>query len=178
MEKHRQARAFIYRLHFGRPFRTVIIFLLPILFVFTAYAQEEATVDSSVDPGVVETIAKPAAVLYESDNRRDPFLHITPSRMAGNVDDEEVPRGNPPPGISGTFIEKAGFEGTMIRSGDRRIAIIRSADNQAHFLREGDRLFDGYIKTIEADSVVFIRETLLKSGKTLIQEVTKRLRKS
>ena len=157
----------------------VLILLLPILSVLPVYAQEKENADNSGEPVVVETIAKPAIILYEPDNRRDPFLHLVPPKTAPKkVGDEAVPLGAPPPGITGTLIDKAGFEGIVKRSGDRRMAIIRSTDNRAYFLREGDRLFDGYLKTIEDDSVVFVRETLMRSGKTQIQEVTKRLRKS
>ena len=37
-------------------------------------------------------------------------------------------------------------------------------------------MFDGYIKAINLDSVLLIRETKMRSGKVLTQEVTKRLR--
>ena len=168
----------IFSFHYGRLSRTVLSFLIPILFVIPASAQENAV--NPDEPDVVETINKPVAILYESDNRRDPFLNIAPPKQqAKNREvDEEIPRETPPPGIAGTFIEKAGFEGIVIRSGDRRIAIIRSSDNRSYLLSVGDRLFDGYIKAIEDNYVVFIRETFMKSGKILTQEVTKLLRKS
>jgi len=131
------------------------------------------------EPAVVERIERMAPVLYESDKLRDPFLHLTPPKTSAvKAEDEEVPRGAPPAGIEGTYIANAGFEGIVVRSGDRRVAIIRSSDNRAFLLREGDRLFDGYIKTIEFESgsVVFVRETLMRSGIIQTQEVTKRLR--
>ena len=146
-----------------------------------AAAQEEENAGEAEEPPVVETIIKPPPVLYDSGKLKDPFLHIVPPKTsARNAEDDEVPRGDPPQGIEGTLIDKAGFEGIVIRSDDSRMAIIRGADNRAYFLREGDRLFDGYIKAIEIEngSVVFIRETLMKSGKTLTQEVIKQLRKS
>ena len=152
--------------------------ILPIL---PALAQDEESAGIPDEPAVIEKIERLAPVLYEPDKLRDPFLHLAPPKISPVKDeDEEVPRGDPPAGIEGTFIENAGFEGIVVRSGDRRVAIIRSSDNRAFLLREGDRLFDGYIKTIEFDSgsVVFVRETLMRSGKIQIQEVTKRLRES
>ena len=157
--------------------------LISYLLVFTmsvlpASAQEKESVDNPDAPGI-ETSVKPAAVLYEPNNRRDPFFHITPKKTAPKVQgDVEITRGTPPPGIAGTFIDKTGLEGIIIRIDNRRTAIVRGADNRAYFLSEGDRLFDGYLKTIQDDSVVFVRETFMRSGKILTEEITKRLRKS
>ena len=162
-------------------FRSYLRLLLPALFILPVFAQDEKENAGNRYASAVDSIAKPAAVLYDPNNRRDPFLHLaTPPTMVEKVNnvDMEVPRGIPPPGIAGTFIDNAGFEGVVIRGGNRRIAILRSADGRAYFLREGDRLFDGYLKTIENDSVVFVRETLMRSGKVLTLEVTKRLKKS
>lgn len=180
LEEHGPKWIPINRFHFGRLLRIVLSFLLPVLFAFPASSQNQENAPGLDEPNMPETIAKPATVFYEHYNRRDPFLHIIPPKTASqNAQDEEMPHGVPPTsGIAGTFVDKAGVEGIVIRSGNRRVAIIRGADNRAYFLREGDRLFDGYLKTIEKDSVVFIRETLMRSGRTQTHEVTKRLRKS
>jgi len=184
LEKKRQARTPICRIHSGRLPITVLSFLLlsfllSVAAILPASAQEEENAGKPEESVIVETISKPAPVLYESQKLRDPFLHLAPPKTpARKVEDEEVPRGAAPPGIEGTYIDDAGFEGVLIRSGNIHIAVVRSSDNRAYFLHEGDRLFDGYIKTIENDSVVFIRETLMMSGKLLTEEVTKRLRES
>jgi hypothetical protein len=130
------------------------------------------------DETVIETIAKPAPVFYDPGDRKDPFFNYAPPKTAvRQVEDEEVPRGPQPDGIEGTFIFDAGVEGIIVvHNGNRRMVLIRGADARAYFLREGDRLYDGYLKTIDNDSVVFVRETLMRSGKTLTEEVTKRLR--
>ena len=171
----------IYCFRCSRLSPTILSLILLILPILPALAQEEEIADNPVEPAVVEKIERLAPVLYEYDKLKDPFLHLAPPKVSEvKPEDEEVPRGDPPAGIEGTFIENAGFEGIVVRSGNRRVAIIRSSDNRAFLLREGDRLFDGYIKTIEFESgsVVFVRETLMRSGKTLTQEVTKRLRES
>ena len=177
-KKLRQPRAFVFRFRFDRLFRIALVFLLPVLFVFSASTQDMENAGDSNEPAVEETFDKPAPVLYEPDNRMDPFLRIVPKVSTAKVGDEEIPRGNPPPGIAGIVIDKAGLEGIVIRGGNLRLAIIRGADKRAYFLSEGARIFDGYLQTIQNDSVVFVRETIMRSGKTLTQEVTKRLRKS
>ena len=179
LEGRRQTRAPIGSLLSGRLPITISSFLLSAAILLPAVAQDEENASSPEKSAILDEITKPAPVLYESDKLKDPFLNLAPPKTpVVKVEDEEVPRGDPPPGIAGTFIDNAGFEGVLIRSNNRRTVIIRGADNKAYFLREGDRLFDGYLKTIENDSVVFIRETLMRSGKILTEEVTKRLRKS
>jgi len=179
LEEIRQTRAPICRFHSGRFPITVLSFLLSAAVILPALAQEKSSADISEEPAFVETISRPAPVLYESQKLRDPFLHLAPPKTpARKVEDQEVSRGEAPPGIEGTYIDDAGFEGVLIRSSNIHIAIVRSSDNRAYFLHEGDRLFDGFIKAIENDSIVFIRETLMMSGKLLTEEVTKRLRES
>ena len=180
LEERRQAGASIRCLNSGRLPRMILSVLLPVLPVLPALAQDTENADNpDTDAPIVETIVKPVAVFYESSNLKDPFFHPAPPKVAAKPNvDEEIPRGDAPPGIAGTYIEKAGLEGIVIRHDNRRTAIIRGADNRAYFLREGDRLFDGYLETIQDDSVVFVRETFMRSGKTQTEEIPKRLRKS
>ena len=123
----------------------------------------------------VEAAIKVSGIPYRSGNKRDPFLNPLFLRKASKPGDEEVSRGLPPSGIAGTYIAQAVLQGTSVRDGGR-IAILRGADTRAYFLKEGDRLFDGYLKSIETDSITLVRETKMKSGKILTQDVTKRLR--
>ena len=58
----------------------------------------------------------------------------------------------------------------------KQTAVFRGTDKRAYFLQNGDKVFDGYIKKVSADEVLMIRETRLRSGKVLTQEITKRLR--
>jgi hypothetical protein len=85
---------------------------------------------------------------------------------------EEESRGEPPPGIAGTYVEQAVLLGISRREG-ARTAVFQGSDRRAYFLHEGDRMFDGYIKKIQDESVLLVRETRLRSGKVLIQEITR-----
>lgn len=121
-----------------------------------------------------ESPVKYTGVLYKSGNHRDPFLN--PQLYKKDLrPDEEIVRGTPPPGISGTYISQAALQGIAVRE-QERVAIVRGADRRAYFIREGDKLFDGYVKLIDSDSVTLVRETRMTSGKTLTQDVVKRLR--
>lgn len=64
----------------------------------------------------------------------------------------------------------------MSLSPEGKTAVFKGTDKRVYFLREGDRLYDGFLKAITIDSVLLIHETNLRSGKVLIQEITKRLR--
>jgi hypothetical protein len=117
-----------------------------------------------------------SGVKFQSTNRRDPFLDLTLlNKNAQRQEDEEVSRGQAPPGIAGMFIAQVKLQGISIREGSQ-LAVFRGSDNRAYFLQEGDKLFDGFVKKINTDSVLLIRETKLRSGKELSQEITKQLR--
>ena len=121
-----------------------------------------------------EAPAVVAGIRYNSDNRRDPFLEPLANRKRGADPDAEAPRGQQAPGIAGMYIAQVKLVG--IANGDTFTAVFEGTDKRAYFLKERDKLFDGYIKKIEADSVILIRETKLMSGKVVTQDVVKRLR--
>jgi hypothetical protein len=139
--------------------------------------QAPAKKPASLEKGTsdVESIATPAAIRYISGNRPDPFLNPTIQKKPGADPDEELPRGNQPPGIAGMYSGEVDLLGVSVRP-DGKTAVFKGTDKRVYFLREGDRLFDGYIKTINSDAVLVMRETKLRSGKVLTQEINKRLR--
>jgi hypothetical protein len=115
-----------------------------------------------------------AGARFEPGNRRDPFLNPLLARKDQNAD-EEVAKGTPPPGIAGMYIKDVELLGMAV-STEGQTAAFKGTDKRVYFLHVGDRLFDGYVKSITLDSVQLIHETKLKSGKVLTQEITKRLR--
>jgi len=123
---------------------------------------------------VVESAEISTGVRYLDAGRRDPFLNPLFMKKSSGTRDEEVIPVRRPAGITGTYIAELSFEGTC-SGGGRRLAVLRSADKRAYFLEEGDRLYDGYLKAILADSIILVRETRFKSGKVLTQDVIKRL---
>jgi hypothetical protein len=164
---------------FSRISKCFLASLFSIMLLSSAAAQEarqNVVKNANRAPQIVETQIEYSGASYTPSNRRDPFLNplLSMKTAKQNVDEEES-RGTPPPGIGGTFIAQAALQGISIRA-NGRVAVVRGADDRAYFLREGDRLFDGYLKSIETDSITLVRETKLKSGKKLTQDVIKRLR--
>ena len=119
--------------------------------------------------------APPEGYTYRSEGRRDPFLNPTLSGKKDENPDEEEPKGPPPPGISGMLITQVRLLGTSFGD-DSPVAVFQGPDKRAYFLQERDRLFDGYVKQVGTDFVLMVRETKLRSGKIVTQEVTKQLR--
>ena len=154
--------------------------LLPMLLCFpmTAAAANITNPASSVaqTKNPPESQIKYTNVVYRSGNRRDPFINpLLVKKRDMQSEDVEISRGLPPPGIAGTYIAQAMLQGIASRD-TGKVAVFRGADSRAYFLRKGDKLFDGYLKDINDDSVTLVRETKLRSGKILTQDVTKRLR--
>jgi hypothetical protein len=138
--------------------------------------QQKSQKAAGQSPLINATATTSRGVLYNASSRKDPFLNPLIQKKQEKIEaDEEESHGKPPSGIAGTYIAKAALLGTVTQSGELT-AVIRGNNDRAYFLKEGDKLFDGYIKSISPESVTFVRETKMRSGKTLIQEVTKRLR--
>lgn len=154
---------------------TIVGLSLMILPCSTIFA-EETSPESEQGRTVAsnESVRNYADITFKSSNRRDPFLNPL-LRSKQSEGDREIDRGVAPPGIAGTFIAEAELKGISIRESGR-LAIVKGNGNRAYFLREGDRLFDGYLKTIYRDSITLVRETRMRSGKVETQEVTKKLR--
>jgi hypothetical protein len=142
-----------------------------------ATAKEEAAkaAREAEDPALVETPALYREARYEPMNRRDPFLNPTALKPKGAPADEELSRGPAVPGIAGMYIGQVKLLGTSIGE-ESRTAVFEGTDKRVYFLRAGDRLYDGFVKSIGLDAVVLVRETRFRSGNTTVEEITKRLR--
>ncbi len=139
-------------------------------------AKQNPALGANRTPTALETPIRHFESSFKPSNRKDPFFNpLLAKKNNKSNEDEEESRGAPPPGIGGTLIAKATLQGISLRN-NGKVAIVQGADTRAYFLREGDRLFDGYLKTIDADSITLVRETRMKSGKVVSQDVTKRLR--
>jgi hypothetical protein len=151
-----------------------VALLMPAAANGQAAAKKAAAPEKSAVKAEVST--ETSAPRFDPGNRPDPFLNpLIQKRKSDAESDEEIPKGTPPPGISGMTtneVELLGVSGGP----EGKTVVFRGTDKRVYFLRTGDRLFDGYIKAINDDQVLLVRETKLRSGKVLIQEITKRLR--
>ncbi len=150
--------------------------IIALLLSTTGVAQQRkvAPAVSTTPKPVVESPETPAGVRYVSLGKRDPFLNLLPKKTS-KAPEEEESRGPRPPGIGGMLIDQVALLGIASQEGNR-VAVFRGSDSRAYFLHEGDRLFDGSVTRISAETVTMLRETKYRSGKVLREEVTKRLR--
>ena len=88
---------------------------------------------------------------YDPQGRRDPFVSLrrtTPTPTGTQ---------NRPPGLPGVAISELMIRG-IVRSGNDFIALVQSADGRSFQLRRGARVFDGVVKSIAIDHVIFTQE--------------------
>lgn len=92
-----------------------------------------------------------APYAYEAQGRRDPFVSL----LARGSD----PRGatTRPAGLPGVMISEAAVKG-IVRDRTGFIAMIQGTGTKTFIVRAGEKLMDGTVKAITADSVVFSQD--------------------
>jgi hypothetical protein len=97
---------------------------------------------------------------------RDPFAPLVPDSPA------EKPAVFRPRGKPGLVIAEVTVEGTVLGP-HGAVAVVSSPEGHVYFLHSGDRLFDGTVKRIGRQSVVFIERERDAFGRVFVREVTK-----
>ena len=118
----------------------------------------------------VEQAVPVEAYTYGGIGRRDPFVSLI-SRGTTDV----VPGGLRPAGLSGLTINDVALRGIVLSQGEY-IAIVQSPSQQTFMIREGARLFDGAVRSITAEAVVFMQEVSDPLSLIKEREVRKLLR--
>lgn len=114
---------------------------------------------SAVEPNAAETPAVEQAAAgrqapawtYDPQGRRDPFVSLR------NRTSNAGTGANRPPGLAGVSVNEIMIRG-IVRSGNDFIALAQSPDGRTFQLRRNARLFDGVVKQIMIDAVVFTQE--------------------
>ena len=125
-------------------------------------------------PAAQPAVEKPAAPVppaftYEPAGRRDPFVSLV---GRGSVPDQN---GSRPTGVPGMLINEISLKGIMKeRSGF--IALVQGPDKKTYAIRPGQRLFDGSVKAITQETVVFSQDVNDPLSLVKQKEVRKTLR--
>jgi type IV pilus assembly protein PilP len=90
------------------------------------------------------------AYVYEPAGRRDPFISLV-----GRGDDR--PTAARPAGLSGLLIGEITVKGVM-KDRTGFLAMLRAPDNKTYTARVGDKLFDGTVKSISQEKVIFSQD--------------------
>lgn len=113
-----------------------------------AVPQGPAQPPTATAPPAVEV---PATWSYDPEGRRDPFESL----LGRGVDPRS--QANRPGGLAGLLIADVTVRG-IVREQTGYMATIRSADGKTYIVRPGDKLFDGSVKSIQPDRVVFSQD--------------------
>ena len=99
--------------------------------------------------------ATPAGAGYSYDpaGRRDPFVSLT-----GRGAEVAVPGGVRPGGVPGLLIGEITLKGVLKSPKGGFIALVQSPDNRTYIIRQGDKVYDGSVKAITAEAVVFAQD--------------------
>jgi Tfp pilus assembly protein PilP len=91
---------------------------------------------------------------YDPAGRRDPFRSLREGFERPTEEGME-PR---PPGLPGMAVDEIRLEG-IIETPNGTIAFIQGADSISYIIRPGTKLYDGEVKEIEFDRVVFRKQS-------------------
>jgi hypothetical protein len=101
--------------------------------------------------------AKPAAggagYSYDPAGRRDPFVSLT--ARGGEL---PSPGGARPTGPAGLLVSEITLKGVLKSPRGGFIALVQAPDNRTYIVHSGDKVFDGTVKAITQDAVVFSQD--------------------
>jgi len=96
-----------------------------------------------------QTALEPHGYTYNPDGRRDPFVSL----VRRGAESPGTSQGQRPPGLPGLSAAEVSLRGTL-KGRDGFVAMVQGADNKTYLVRAGDRLLDGTIRAITADTLV------------------------
>ena len=127
--------------------------LLVVLAAAPAAAQEKPPVQPA--PQVQGAAAAPApAFVYNPEGRRDPFVSLMTRTTEARARQGKQPGAG---GISGFLVSELTLKGVM-QSRGANVALVAGPDAKTYFIRVNDRLLDGTVKAITADTLVCLQD--------------------
>ena len=109
------------------------------------------------------------AYVYEPAGRRDPFISLV-----GRGDDKSAPAIRPA-GLAGLLIGEITVKG-VVRDRNGFTALLQASDNKTYNVRTGDKLFDGSVKSINQEKVIFSQDVSDPLSLVKQREVSKPVR--
>jgi Tfp pilus assembly protein PilP len=92
-----------------------------------------------------------AGYSYDPAGRRDPFVSLT--ARGGEL----PPPGSRPSGPAGLLVNEITLKG-VLKSPKGYIALVQAPDNRTYMMHAGDKVFDGTVKAITQDALVFSQD--------------------
>ena len=134
--------------------------------------------EQEVDTSAIEQILRGEREMLEGESfsydpagRRDPFRSLREG-FERQIDEESEPR---PPGLPGMTVDEIRLEG-IIETPNGILAFVQGRDSISYILRPGTKLYDGEVKDIQFDRVVFRKQSndpkQLKPYEDVVREIT------
>lgn len=114
----------------------------------------------------------PSTYAYAPDGRRDPFVSLINRGATGQ---KGAPAGLRAEGIGGILVEEVAVRG-IYQSRGTWVAMIAAPSGRTYSIRPGDRLMDGSVRTINAQTVVLMQQVNDPLSLEKQREVRKNLR--
>lgn len=115
----------------------------------------------------------PPNYAYSPDGRRDPFVSLI--NRGVDVGQPGAQAAKRPEGLAGMATAELTVQGILLSRGTW-IAMVAGPDKKVYTVRAGDRLLDGVIRAVTADSVVILQEVKDPLSLEKQREVRKYLR--
>jgi Tfp pilus assembly protein PilP len=134
--------------------------------------------EEEVDTSAIEQILRGEREMLQGENfsydpagRRDPFRSLR-AGFEKAYDEEAEPR---PPGLPGMTVDEIRLEG-IIQTPNGILAFVQGRDSISYILRPGTKLYDGEVKEIQFDRIVFRKQSndpkQLKPYEDVVREIT------
>ena len=137
-----------------------------------------ATAAGSVAPAPAAQGAQQPALpspsyTYDSQGRRDPFVSL----LRRGADAERARHASRPAGVSGLEASEVILKGTM-QTLTGYVALVEGTDKKTYIVKTGDRLLDGSVRTITANTMVILQQVNDPLSLEKHREVRKMLRQT
>ena len=106
---------------------------------------------------------------YDPSGRRDPF-----GSLLGRGGD--VPVGARPQGLPGLLIAEVTLKGVLKAAKGDFVALLQAPDNKTYIARAGDKVFDGAVRAITSNEIVFTQDVTDPLSLVKQREVRKAIR--
>lgn len=144
--------------------------LLAFLFVAAAASGQDKPAPASVPPPPGGAAGQAPSYSYSPEGRRDPFVSLL--RRSG---DSSRPPGKAVGDVSGFLLSEVQLKGIM-QSRGTYLALVLGPDSKTYMIRVNDRLLDGVVRAITADTLVVLQDVNDPLSLTKQREVRRTLR--
>ena len=130
-------------------------------------AQPTAASESAGDP--TPSTTAPGIYTYDAGTRRDPFVSLL------SLGDDPPAVTERPEGLPGLSVDEVALRGVVLSAG-AYLAVLEAPDRRTYVVRPGHRLYDGTVREITAETIVFLHDTSDPRLEVAAREVRKHLR--